>query len=81
MKILSLPRWVPAALACWLLPLFLSPVCAQGAATMEDRLARLEAASRPAPVINAGDNAWMLTSAALVCALVLGKRLGFAAWP
>jgi Amt family ammonium transporter len=66
MKILSLPRWVPAALACWLLPLFLSPVCAQGAATMEDRLARLEAASRPAPVINAGDNAWMLTSAALV---------------
>ncbi len=66
MKKIGLPRWVSAALVCWLLPAFLNPVYAQGAATMEQRVARLEAASRQAPLINAGDNAWVLASAALV---------------
>ncbi|MGA2543715.1 MAG: ammonium transporter [Verrucomicrobiota bacterium] len=66
MKSFGIPRWVPAALVCWLLPAFLNPVYAQGAATIEERLARLEAAGRQAPVINAGDNAWVLASAALV---------------
>ena len=66
MKSICLPRWIPVALVCWLLPAFLNPVYAQGAATMEERVARLEAASHQAPVINSGDNAWVLASAALV---------------
>ena len=59
-------RWLPAALVCWLLPAFLSPVYAQGAGTIEERVARLEAAARQAPALNSGDNAWVLASAALV---------------
>ena len=66
MKTIGIPRWLPAALLCWLLSAFLNPVYAQGAGTIEERVARLEAASRQAPVINAGDNAWVLASAALV---------------
>jgi Amt family ammonium transporter len=66
MKYIRIPRWVRAALVCCLLPAFLNSVHAQGAGTIEERVARLEAASRQAPVINAGDNAWVLASAALV---------------
>jgi Amt family ammonium transporter len=66
MKNIGLLRWGPAALLCWLLPAFLNPVYAQGAATIEERVARLEASSRQAAVLNTGDNAWVLASAALV---------------
>ena len=66
MKTILVPRWVPAALLCWLLTAFFNPAFAQGAGTIEERVARLEAASRQAPPINAGDNAWVLASAALV---------------
>jgi Amt family ammonium transporter len=66
MKSMRLPWRVLAVLVCWLLPVFFNPVSAQGAATMEERVARLEAASRQAPAINAGDNAWVLASSALV---------------
>ena len=65
-KTRRLLRWLPAALVCWLLPAFLSPVYAQGAGTIEERVARLEAAARQAPALNSGDNAWVLASAALV---------------
>src|SRR5512144_2126078 len=34
--------------------------------TLEERVARLEAAARTGPAINAGDNAWLLASSALV---------------
>ncbi|MGD1085034.1 MAG: ammonium transporter, partial [Verrucomicrobiota bacterium] len=44
----------------------LNPVRAQGAATMEERIARLEAADHQARTKNAGDNGWVLASAALV---------------
>jgi Amt family ammonium transporter len=53
-------------LVCWLLATCVNPVYAQGSGTIEERLARLEAAGRQAPVLNAGDNAWVLASAALV---------------
>ncbi len=66
MKNIGVPRRVSAVLACWLLSALLNPVSAQGAATIEERVARLEAASRQAPAVNAGDNAWVLASAALV---------------
>jgi Amt family ammonium transporter len=54
MNHLCTPRRVPAALLCLLLPAFLNRACAQ------------DAASGHAPVINTGDNAWVLASAALV---------------
>lgn len=39
---------------------------AEGPATLEQRLAKLEAAAASAPAISTGDNAWMLASSALV---------------
>jgi Amt family ammonium transporter len=39
---------------------------AESAATLEQRIARLEQAAASAPAINSGDNAWVLASAALV---------------
>ncbi|HXG47828.1 MAG TPA: ammonium transporter [Methylomirabilota bacterium] len=39
---------------------------AEAPPTVEQRLAALETAAKAAPVVNTGDNAWMLTSAALV---------------
>jgi Amt family ammonium transporter len=66
MKSIGMLRWLPVALFCWLLSVFLNPVFAQGAGTMEERVARLETASRQGPGINSGDNAWVLASAALV---------------
>ena len=67
MKSIHLPRRFSAILlVCWLLAALFHPLQAQGAATIEQRLARLEAASGQAPAISAGDNAWVLASAALV---------------
>ena len=66
MKTIGIARWLLVAFFCWTLSAFSNPLFAQGAGTVEERLARLEAASRQAPVINAGDNAWVLASAALV---------------
>jgi len=66
MKNIAVLRWIPLVLVCWLLPAFLNPVYAQGAPTIGEHVARLEAASGQAPVINMGDNAWVLASAALV---------------
>jgi Amt family ammonium transporter len=66
MKSVGFPRRVPAALLCWLLAALLNPHCAQASGTIEERVAQLEAASRQAPAINTGDNAWVLASAALV---------------
>ncbi len=66
MKYITVARWIPAALVCWLLPAFFNPAYAQGAGSIEERVARLESASRQAPVLNTGDNAWVLASAALV---------------
>ena len=66
MKTIGIARWVPIGLLCWLLSAFFNPAFAQGAGTLEERVARLEAASRQAPPINPGDNAWVLASAALV---------------
>src|ERR1035437_5866698 len=39
---------------------------AEAAATLEQRIARLEQKAASAPAINSGDNAWVLASAALV---------------
>jgi Amt family ammonium transporter len=66
MKRFVASRRFPAALFCMVLSALFNPVHALGAATIEDRLSRLEAAARQAPVISAGDNAWVLTGAALV---------------
>jgi Amt family ammonium transporter len=66
MKTIRTSRRIPAVLCCWLLPVFFNPLFAQAAGTVEERLARLEAAGRQAPAINTGDNAWVLASAALV---------------
>ena len=66
MKNTAFPRWVPAALVCWLLPAVLNPVYALSTASMKAHVPRLEAASGQAPLINMGDNAWVLASAALV---------------
>ncbi len=66
MKSFHLPRWFSAALACWLLSAISNPACAQDAPTLNERVARLEAAGRQAGGINTGDNAWVLASAALV---------------
>jgi tetratricopeptide (TPR) repeat protein len=41
-------------------------MAAETPASLEQRVAKLEASTAPAPVINSGDNAWLLTSAALV---------------
>src|SRR5690348_12259018 len=52
-----------------LLLLVVAPIAnclASSPPTIEERLARLEAANAPAPVINTGDNAWLLVSSALV---------------
>jgi len=53
-------------LACWLLSAFSNAAWAQDAPTLNERVARLEAAGRQAGGINSGDNAWVLASAALV---------------
>jgi Amt family ammonium transporter len=66
MKNIALPRWVSAALVAWLLPAFLIPVSAQGGPTLFMHVARPQVVSLPAPVINTGDNAWVLASTALV---------------
>jgi Amt family ammonium transporter len=66
MKIIALPRWVPAVLVCWLLPAFFNPVYALSTPSMKAHAAPLVAASAQAPLINMGDNAWVLASAALV---------------
>jgi len=66
MKSFHLPRWFSTALACWLLSAFSNAACAQDAPTLNERVARLEAAGRQAGGINSGDNAWVLASAALV---------------
>jgi Amt family ammonium transporter len=54
----------PKALLLLLLGGFSAPMFAQTAASVESRLAAVEAAAKSAQ--SAGDNAWMLTSAALV---------------
>jgi Amt family ammonium transporter len=66
MKNIALPRWVPAALVCWLLPAFFNPVYALSTASMKAHVAPLAAAGGEAPVLNMGDNAWVLASSALV---------------
>ncbi|HXR05765.1 MAG TPA: ammonium transporter [Candidatus Acidoferrum sp.] len=66
MKSFHLPRWFSTALACWLLSAFSNAAWAQDAPTLNERVARLEAAGRQAGGINSGDNAWVLASAALV---------------
>ncbi|MGA2556633.1 MAG: ammonia channel protein, partial [Verrucomicrobiota bacterium] len=66
MKSFHLSRWFSAALACWLLSAFSNAAWAQDAPTLNERVARLEAAGRQAGGINSGDNAWVLASAALV---------------
>jgi Amt family ammonium transporter len=66
MKRFVASRRVPAALACLVLSALPNLAHAQDAASIESRLARLEAAARQAPAISSGDNAWVLTSAALV---------------
>jgi Amt family ammonium transporter len=56
---------VLAAIACWLLPF--STLQLHATPTVEERLARLEAAAvHQASAVNPGDNAWVLASAALV---------------
>jgi Amt family ammonium transporter len=65
-KTFGIPRRGLVALVCWLLAASLNPVYAQGTGTIEERVARLEAAGRQAPAINTGDNAWVLASSALV---------------
>src|SRR6478752_383667 len=65
MKFINFARTISAVL------LFLvcaTPLATFGAAaTVEERLARLEGATlTAAPVINSGDNAWLMVSAALV---------------
>src|SRR5450631_1248871 len=55
----------PRLLACLLLPAAVfAQVATQAPATIEERLAALESATKAAQ--SAGDNAWMLVSAALV---------------
>jgi Amt family ammonium transporter len=66
MKSMHNPRRVLAAIVCWLLPVFSISVHAQGAPSLTERVAQLEAAGRQGGGINAGDNAWVLASAALV---------------
>jgi Amt family ammonium transporter len=66
MKTIRIARWLLVTICCWFLSAFPIPLFAQGAGAIEERVARLEAASRQAPAINAGDNAWVLASAALV---------------
>ena len=66
MKTTRIPRWLLAAFLGCLLSASINPVHAQSAGTIEERVARLEAAGRQASVINSGDNAWVLASAALV---------------
>ena len=67
-KTTCISRWLHAVLLCWLMSAFFNPVYAQGAGTgtLEERVARLEAAGSQAPAVNSGDNAWVLASAALV---------------
>jgi Amt family ammonium transporter len=66
MKTTGISRWLPTILLCWLLPALLNPLYAQTTVDIEQRIARLEAASHPATTVNSGDNAWVLASAALV---------------
>jgi len=54
----------PRLLACLLLPAAVHAQAATQAATIEEKLAALDAATKAAQ--SAGDNAWMLTSSALV---------------
>ena len=66
MKTFGVLRRFPAVPVGFLLLALLNTVQAQGSGTVEDRLARLEAVGRQPPGVNAGDNAWVLVSAALV---------------
>ena len=56
--------WLPLLLLLWLAAG--SRAAEAAPATVEARLARLEAKAAAAPAINSGDNAWLLASAALV---------------
>jgi len=54
------------AFAAWFKGNEMELMAAETPASLEQRVAKLEASMAPAPVINSGDNAWLLTSAALV---------------
>ena len=70
LKSISFSRWILAAVLLLGIVAFCpSPApAAADAPTLEQRVARLEAATAPpaAPAINSGDNAWLLVSSALV---------------
>ena len=53
-----------ALLNVWLL--FPSHAYAVDGNSLEQRVAQLEAAAKPASPVNSGDNAWLLVSAAMV---------------
>jgi Amt family ammonium transporter len=69
MNIRYAERIFTAVLLVWISTASFSPcVGAESPLTLEQRVARLEAANQPpaAPAVSAGDNAWLLASSALV---------------
>jgi hypothetical protein len=69
-SLLSIPSRIRPALSGLLLAACAGTV---SAATLEERLARLEAATSP---LSAGDNAWLLASTALVLMMIVKALVG-----